>query len=127
MSTTRHQTPAIIFVRFQQVGFHCWPDAPESRAYLRAKHRHTFEIEVSTSVDHDDRDIEFHDLRDEALAVFRGLTVGKGFDYGSQSCEQLARRLATQIADRYARTVSVMVSEDGECGATVEVGPEIQA
>jgi hypothetical protein len=116
----------VIFVRFEQVGFHCWPDAPSHRAYLRASHRHLFGIEVTTHVDHDERDIEFHDLRDEAAALFRGLSICKQ-DFGPQSCETLARRLATQLADRYARTVTVIVSEDGECGASVEVGPEIEA
>ncbi len=124
--SAREMTPAVIFVRFEQVGFHCWPDAPQHRAYLRATHRHLFAVEVTTHVDHDERDIEFHDLRDEAVAVFRSLTIDKQ-DFGSQSCESLARRLATILADRYARAVTVMVSEDGECGATVEVGPEIEA
>ena len=122
--STRVQSEATIFVRFDQVGFHCWPDAPRHRAYLRATHRHLFSIEVQTRVDHDERDIEFHDLRDEAAALFRGLAVSKQ-DFGSQSCETLARRLATQLADHYARTMTVIVSEDGECGASVEVGPEI--
>lgn len=126
MSTTREEKPAVIFVRFEQVGFHCWPDAPSHRAYLRTPHRHLFAIEVSTPVDHDERDIEFHDLRDEAAAIFRSLAISKQ-DFGTQSCETLARRLAMQLADRYARTVSVIVSEDGECGASVEVGPEIEA
>ena len=126
MTSTREEQPAVIFVRFEQVGFHCWPDAPSHRAYLRASHRHLFGIEVTTRVDHDERDIEFHDLRDEAAALFRGLSICEQ-DFGPQSCETLARRLATQLADRYARTVTVIVSEDGECGASVEVGPEIEA
>ena len=74
MTSTREGQPAVIFVRFEQVGFHCWPDAPSHRAYLRASHRHLFGIEVTTRVDHDERDIEFHDLRDEAAALFRGLS-----------------------------------------------------
>ncbi len=124
--STRVQSAATIFVRFDQVGFHCWPDAPSHRAYLRATHRHLFAVEVQTRVDHDERDIEFHDLRDEAAALFRGLSVSKQ-DFGPQSCETLARRLATQLADRYERAVTVSVAEDGECGASVEVGPEIDA
>jgi hypothetical protein len=86
----------VIFVRFEQVGFHFGPDAPSHRAYLRATHRHLFGIEVTTTVDHDERDIEFHDLRDEAAAPFRGLSISKQ-DFGPR-----------------------------ECAPSVEVGPEIE-
>lgn len=118
------QSNATVWVQFQQVGFHYWADAPKHRAYLAQSHRHVFHVEVSADVEHDDRDIEFHDLRDEATSLFRGLTVSKGGDFGPQSCETLARRLAVRVAGNLARPITVTVSEDGECGATVTAEPE---
>jgi hypothetical protein len=118
------QSEATVWVQFAQVGFHHWPDAPAHRAYLAAPHRHQFQVEVSTSVKHDDREIGFHDLREEAMTLFRGLAVSKSHDFGPQSCESLARRLATRLACNYAQPFTVTVSEDGEAGATVTVNPE---
>lgn len=118
------QTRTTIWVEFTQVGFHHWPDAPTARAYLRNPHRHLFHVEVSTTVEHDDRDIEFHDLRDESITLLRGIAVGKGFDFGSQSCETIARRLGLRLIDRYRLPFTITVSEDGECGATIEILPE---
>lgn len=120
-------SPAMISVRFQVEGWHRWPDAPPNRAYLRDLHRHIFWAEASMPVEHDDRDVEFHDLRDEALGLLdeqgeRGVTMA-GLNFGHRSCEMLARHIAETLATRYGRAVRVSVSEDGECGSTVEAGP----
>ena len=37
---------------------HCGPDAPSHRAYLRATHRPLSRIDITTTVDYDERDIE---------------------------------------------------------------------
>lgn len=120
-------SPAMIAVRFQAEGWHCWPDAPPRRAYLRDLHRHIFQAEVSMPVEHDDRDVEFHDLRDEALGLLteqgqKGIRIA-GLDFGHRSCEMLARHVAETLAARYGRAVRVSVSEDGECGSGVEAAP----
>jgi hypothetical protein len=121
--TAPQAAPATIFVRFTFGGWHCWPDAPERRAYLRDRHRHLFHVEVKTTVDHDDRELEFHDLLAFAAVEFSGLgevdPEAGIVDFGSQSCETLARRLATVTADKYDKAIAVEVSEDGECGALV--------
>ena len=102
-----------ITVRFAWPGFHSWPDAPDHRAYLRGQHRHLFHVEVTTPVDHEERQIEFHDLIDEAKALFAG-DAG-----GSDSCETMATELATALSERYGgRPFTVSVFEDGEAGAT---------
>lgn len=109
---------AAIFVRFTEEGFHCWPQAPEHRAYLRERHRHLFHVDVETRVLHDEREIEFHDLLSEARALFRGRLI-----YGDEtgaSCETMARALAQELAALHDRMVTVTVSEDGECGARVQ-------
>ena len=63
--------PATIRVRFSEPGFHCWPQAPERRAYLRNPHRHLFYVTVACIVSHDEREIEFHDLLDEARMLWK--------------------------------------------------------
>ncbi|MBU3611186.1 hypothetical protein ICN32_11545 [Polynucleobacter wuianus] len=104
---------AEIFIRFTFAGFHCWESAPEHRSYLASRHRHLFGVEVKCLVNNDDREIEFHDLLDESKAFFSEP------ERGNQSCEMMARALGEHLAKRYQRSFTVMVSEDGECGAQV--------
>lgn len=108
---------ATIWVSFQAEGLHCWPGATQRRAYLAHKHRHMFHVRVQTRVEHDDREIEFHDLRAQAQHAF--LALGDGGDFDGQSCEALARRLAEHLSVRHRRWFVVEVSEDGEFGAVV--------
>ena len=114
---------ALIHVRFALPGWHCWPGAPPHRAYLAAKHRHLFNVEVTTGVTHNDREIEFHDLADEARAVFEGLQ-GRDGDLGPMSCEMIAHHIASVLVLRHARPVTVSVWEDKESGSTVTVKPK---
>jgi hypothetical protein len=97
-------------------GFHAWPAAPEHRAYLRPSHRHLFHVEVTTPVEHAARQIEFHDLMDEARQVFmlpRDDTA---------SCESMARHLAETLSERHeGRPFTASVFEDGEAGATARL------
>lgn len=104
-----------ITVKFTAPGWHRWPAAPESRAYLREQHRHLFHVAVSMEVDHNERQVEFHDLLDVVRPAF-----GEG-DFGAASCETLASALIERLHGIYGRTrrISVHVSEDDECGATV--------
>lgn len=108
---------ASIVVRFKSPGFHAWPEAPASVAYLRERHRHLFHVSVAMNVFHDDREVEFHTLLAKAQGLF---PTG---DLGSRSCEMLARELGWQLATFYDRAVRVSVFEDGENGSQVEVQP----
>lgn len=110
---------AEIFVRFSVIAFHCWPSAPERRAYLRDEHRHRIDVEVRTVVTHDDREIEFHDLIDYAKSVMPDP------HWGPMSCETVARLLGESLVQKYERRFTVSVSEEGEAGATV-VSPQGQ-
>jgi hypothetical protein len=115
---------ATIFVRFVGEGWHSWPDAPERRGYLASSHRHLFHIEARTTVEHDDREIEFHDVRDQ-IEVLWNLIAGPKRDLGSASCEMLAGRIGRHLCEwSGGRYWSVSVSEDNECGATVASGPD---
>lgn len=102
-------------VRLQ--GWHSWPDAHDQRAYLASLHRHMFHVRADVQVFHDDREVEFHDLRD-VIATWWGDEASQT-DRGS--CEHIARDLHDFLAayvgtDRY---ITVSVGEDGEAWATV--------
>lgn len=106
---------SVIWVKFVVPGWHHWPNAKGKRAYLGETHRHLFHVVVRTVVHHDDREIEFHDLLDEARTLFEIL----GPDMGARSCEMMAREVGTELARRYGRAFEVSVAEDGEVGAAV--------
>lgn len=101
-------------VRFMAEGFHNWPAAPESRAYLRARHRHVFRVEVRIEVLHEDREIEYHDLLDFCRAIWPGRELG------AASCEMIGRVLGEKILYKWpGRELRIEVWEDGEVGAEV--------
>lgn len=130
MNTYAHITATTRFV-----GFHHWP-CPTSgeRAYLANRHRHEFHVTLMVRVMHDDRDIEFHDLREfldtEAIPMLDttpdGFPVyGAAIELGAMSCEQIAGRLLELCDQRWrGRPDSCQVFEDGENGATVVVRDE---
>lgn len=110
-----------VFARFQVAGFHHWPDAPDHRSYLRDRHRHMFRVEVAaeTTVS---REVEFHDLYDDAFDSW--VARWPEAEHGSLSCEEIAQQLAARLPDRYDELrLRIEVSEDGEVGARIEVGP----
>lgn len=120
---------ATLFVRFLQEGFHCWPDAPDGLAYLRARHRHLFHIEVRIRAPIDGkRSVEFHSLIEHCRTVLRDCSTRRGphYDFGDMSCEQIADTMAQRISRVYGEVVGVSVCEDGEAGALVYVdGSEV--
>lgn len=106
---------ASALVTFAVPGFHRWAEAPDHRDYLRSRHRHLFHVRVELELFHDDREVEFHDLRDFAIELFGG------GELGTASCEMIARELLQEITRRFGqdRRALVEVWEDGECGARV--------
>lgn len=120
MLTRVYETTALIYVRFERKGFHQYPDAPEQVEYLKQRHRHLFKFEVGVEVYHDDRDIEFHMFQQEIENLFEGT-----LEIDNKSCEMLCRDIGEYVTSTYpGRYVYVNVSEDGECGATVEWFPK---
>lgn len=111
-----------IVIRFTAEGWHHWPGASSRRTYLANVHRHLFHVEVWLPVEHEEREVEFHDLLEFCRESF-----GSG-DFGTASCETLATRLGKEIARRFGRACEVLVMEDGEAGAmvTVELPPPPQ-
>lgn len=111
----------MIWVTFQRAGFHNFPRAGYDQilndvAYLSNKHRHLFKFKVSVEVFHDDREIEFHQLLNWLESRFDG-----AINIDNKSCEMLADDLFLTISSKYPdRDITIEISEDGECGVTVE-------
>jgi len=115
--------PTTIFCSFRQTGMHKWDTAPDAYAYLRQLHRHEFHVRVEVMVNHDDRDVEFCDLKGQALAHFQTMADSEEsyshLSYGTRSCEMLADQLAACLEGDGLKVSSVEVSEDGENGAKI--------
>lgn len=114
------------FCRTRFQALHQWPGAHGESYYLAAPHRHEFHIEAEVPVRHDDRDVEFIDMKvhiDEKLRGWWGRAGDDGHeipDMGETSCERLASMIATMLIGHYGVAwAQVSVSEDGENGARV--------
>lgn len=106
-------SPAVeVWAAVTLAGWHRWPSAPAHRDYLASRHRHQFCITASVAVGHDDRDVEFHDLRDV-------ITQWWIPDQGDKSCEAIGRDLQTHLAAHGLTPTRITVSEDGYDGATL--------
>jgi len=112
-----------IWVKFQVEGWHRWPQAPADCIYLKREHRHMFHFRVEIQVDHANREVEFHTFKTQCMDFIEGYLesdYGHGKDFMSYSCEDLAIQMIKAVGadDRW---IACEVSEDGECGARVEV------
>ena len=117
-SSGSSQLRRYVEVSFIAEGWHWWPEAPPHRDYLSTRHRHVFHVRVRMEVNGRDREVEFHDLLDQAKAAF-----GSG-DFGRKSCECMAEELVRHFRERpeyRGRAMTASVSEDGECGAVVSL------
>lgn len=109
-----------IEISFQKEGIHCYPAAltdPKLAdvSFLGNPHRHIFHFYVKLEVFHNDRDVEFIQIKRELESYW---TIHE-LDY--KSCEMMAEMLIEYIADRYKnRDVVVSVYEDDENGAVLE-------
>lgn len=108
-------------VKFQVVGFHHYPEAQGNRRYLSERHRHLFHFQVEARVDGDNREVEFHDLLEEAKRSLCNSFDSKfsHFEFGHSSCEMIAKEVLAGITTPGVYAVEVW--EDGECGARVEL------
>lgn len=72
------------------------------------------------SVTHNDRDVEFHMLQNQITRWYENNVL----ELMSKSCEQMAEELIDKLSAAYpGRTLTVEVSEDGECGAILCLKP----
>ena len=119
-----------IFVTFQKEGVHKYPGADtdpklatgdwDDVSFLGVLHRHIFHFRVEIDVEHNDRDIEFIQFKRWLERLYSMETLQ--LDY--KSCEMIAEDIAQQISTKYPnRAFNVLVSEDGENGATLFFEP----
>lgn len=119
-----HPSAGRIRARLTVPGVHYWPDAKGTRAYLAFPHRHLFHVAVEVPVTHEERQIEFHDLRQlawEGIGTLGGPWASDPslIDFGPASCETLARRLGEWLTHRGVPVGEVVWGEDGESEAVV--------
>lgn len=120
----RHRFTRFAVVRFDREGFHRWPDASEHRFYLADCHRHLFKFEIKISVEHAEREIEFHDLLHFSKGFVDAISVDEKAgvpDFGTKSCETIGEEMVCSLMSMYGshRSISVSVFEDGEVGAII--------
>ena len=107
-----------ITVKNQFDDLHCYPNAPEQVSYLRSNHRHTFMLESTLQVFHEDRELEFYmvkDYIDSILVEIKGMEINK-------SCENICSFVMDKLMEKYGtqRFYRISCSEDGWNKATVE-------
>ena len=119
---TMNTAKRMIWVTFRKEGIHKYPAALDDPklatggwddvSFLGYPHRHMFHFKVWIEVRHNDREIEFIQIKRWLENLYRGTIE---LDY--KSCEMIADDLHNQIANKYpARKVWIEVSEDGENG-----------
>jgi hypothetical protein len=116
-----------IWVTFQAEAIHRYPGADtdpklatgdwDDVSFLGYPHRHMFHFKVWLEVFHNDRDVEFIQLKRWIQRLYGQGTLQ--FDY--KSCEMLADELAEQIQKQYPdRYIKISVAEDNENGCEME-------
>jgi len=112
IETEESEASSWIEVELYYLAEHLWKTAPVHREYLRLLHQHLFKVVVRISVEHGERQIEFHDLRQE---VWRNLNTRVEWN---NSCENIAKSLFLLLQKLYKKhKISVVVCEEGGvCG-----------
>lgn len=111
-----------IWVSFQREGIHLYPAAatdPNLRDvdFLAVPHRHIFHFKVTIEVFHNDRDLEFIQVKRWLESLYSKETL----NLNNKSCEMIADDLYLQIAQKYPnRDVWIDISEDNENGCFIE-------
>lgn len=125
-----HSTKTSIWVTFQKEGIHRYPAAETDTAlatgdwddvsFLAYPHRHIFHFRVGMEVFHDDRDVEFIQLKRWCERLYADGTLK--LDY--KSCEMISNDLHGKLAAQWPnREITIEVSEDGENGSYTTYTP----
>lgn len=105
-----------VWTKIEAPGIHSWPEAPDERKFLRSPHRHLFRITAEVEVGDENRDVEFFDLQDDLRDFVEELPAFYRAGGSNDSCEAMARELASALIDGGYNPIMVEVSEDGESG-----------
>lgn len=107
-----------VIVKGDFVAFHRWLNAPESSAYLRNYHRHTFTYTVCVPVNGPDREIEFYELAANLRKYVRETFEDQ---YMDESCEAMAFLIAHYTLGAYPAVSNAAVIVGEEYYAAAEV------
>lgn len=99
----------------QLIGFHSYPDAPASCAYLSERHRHVFTIRCEFKVSHNNREIEINTMQEQLAGTLQE-EFGSPCEFGSYSCEDVAQWLL----NRFPEMSETKVLEDGFGGSVIQ-------
>lgn len=102
----------LVWVKFTFTALHFYEGASGKTHYLKKPHRHQFHVKAFKRVTHNDRDVEFIQMKDSMLAYVR--SKYEGADPTNQSCEDIAEDLITMFG-----LSGCEVSEDNENGASL--------
>jgi len=113
----------MIHFSFTLGGFHYYPKA--KREDIKQRHFHPFLFTCYVEVFHDDREVEFLDLRERIVKHFKTKYGDpesmRPLEFGTLSCEQLCRVLAScvySVVGERDRRLEIIVSEaDQHAGA----------
>ncbi len=119
----------MIWVTFQKEGIHKYPAALTDPnlatgdeydvSFLGYPHRHIFHFRVWINVQHNDRDIEFIQLKRWLISLYNGQGAVLSLDH--KSCEMMSDDLYNIISQKYPnREIWIEVSEDGENGSFIK-------
>ena len=111
-----------IWVTFNREGFHCYPEALDnpslrSVSFLGHQHRHIFYFKVFLEVNHNNRDLEFIQVKRWMESLY-----GEKLELSNKSCEMIAEELHKKLVEKYGgnRSIIIEVSEDNENGCRIE-------
>lgn len=117
---------SFVWVTFQKEGIHRYPAAATDPklatgdwldvSFLASPHRHIFHFRVEMEVFHDDRDVEFIQLKRILESWYSEKTLSVDF----KSCEMIAKDLYDKINNNWPdRAIRIEVSEDNENGCRI--------
>lgn len=105
-----------IFIKTQFEGYHKWKDAPEETKFLRNLHRHIFGVKVKVSVNENDREIEYFDLKNSIDLYLSEVKFPEIY-----SCEMMAEDILDFTEGCYYKNkISIEVNEDNQNGSIVD-------
>lgn len=107
-----------VIIQFTLEGFHNYPEAPDRVKFLSDRHRHSFEFKAAFNVSHDNREKEIF-LERERVANQIVTKYSIPCEFGSMSCEMIAREILLENKDE--GMIWCEVWEENTGGARVEL------
>ena len=116
-----------VYTRFIKEGYHAFPEAATDPKYvtgdsmdvshLGTRHFHYFYFKVWVEVSHNNRNVEFIQLR----RWLESLYSSGSLELNNQSCEMLSDALYEKVHEKYPSSeIRIDISEDDINGALVE-------